>query len=100
MLPVVRKLKIMKYGLNELNNREFRSNIVSNCQEDREAMMKAQQLLQNLSSTEEQSYMDKTYDDNIKYLFSVIKHRSLQQATNQLKDDSRNWHTDPELIGK
>ncbi|KAK6779978.1 hypothetical protein RDI58_022162 [Solanum bulbocastanum] len=39
-------------------------------------------------------------DDNTKYFFSVIKYRSLQQATTQLKDDSGNWKTDPEVLVK
>ncbi|WMV25245.1 hypothetical protein MTR67_018630 [Solanum verrucosum] len=126
MLQVVRKLKIMKYGLKELNNQDFRS-IVCDCQEDREAMMKAQQLLQQdpmyvdyqvnekekYQKFKQTSYKAEIYlqqrskatwikigDDNTKYFFSVIKHRSLQQTTTQLKDDSGNWHTDPEVISK
>lgn len=45
MLQIVRKLKMLKRDLKELNNQVFR-NIVSEAKEDREALQQVQVLLQ------------------------------------------------------
>ncbi|XP_060210448.1 uncharacterized protein LOC132637368 [Lycium barbarum] len=113
MWKVVRKLKLLKKSLKELNTQDFR-NIVTEAVEDKIALDKAQEKLQadplNMLLQQEEraqytkyrhtSYMAEMFlqqqskatwlklgDDCTKYFFAVIRHRRLQQAITQLKDD-------------
>nr|XP_009594786.1 uncharacterized protein LOC104091210 [Nicotiana tomentosiformis] len=117
MLRAVRKLKLLKKTLRVLNKNFFK-NIEDEVKEDREALLQVQKQLQliptdpNVQQEEHQkyqksrhsSYLAEVYlqqkskatwiklgDDNIRYFYSVIKHKRLQQAITQLKDDRDNW---------
>ncbi|XP_070026381.1 uncharacterized protein LOC142182202 [Nicotiana tabacum] len=124
MYQVVQKLKQLKGKLKELNKQHF-SNIVTEAEEDKVSLMQAQTLLQldplnaqfqkdekikfqkfkKSSSLAEMFLQQKSKatwinlgDDNTKYFFSVIKHRKLQQAITQMKDQYGNWQTEQEAI--
>ncbi|KAK6780205.1 hypothetical protein RDI58_022389 [Solanum bulbocastanum] len=124
MFQVVRKMKLLKGALKQLNTQHFR-NILTEAGEDRKALKIAQLYLQaHPSSTEAQqiekeiymkfrqsSYLAEMYlqqqskvtwlrlgDDNTRYFHVVIKYRRLKQTTTQLKIDQGNWQTDPDTI--
>ncbi|XP_059306500.1 uncharacterized protein LOC132057941 [Lycium ferocissimum] len=126
MFKVVKKLKVLKKNLRDLNGQHFR-NILTEADEDRAALNLAQKALQlnpsdlTLQITEREqcqkfrrtSYLAEVYlqqrskttwiklgDDNTRYFFSVIKHRKLQQAILQLKDKNGQLHTDQAAIAE
>lgn len=113
MWKVVRKTKLLKPCLKKLNTQYFR-NIVTEASEDKDALKVVQEKLQtdplNTTLQEEEkvkyekyrptSYMAESFlqqqskvtwlklgDDCTRYFFAVIKHKGLQQAVTQVKDD-------------
>nr|XP_016444822.1 PREDICTED: uncharacterized protein LOC107770069 [Nicotiana tabacum] len=124
MLQVVRKLKLLKRSLKELNGQHFR-NIISEANGNREPLMQIQQALQanpmdqQLQQKEKMKYLEfrrtsylvemflqqkskatwlRLGDYNTKYFFTVIKHRKLQHAITQLHDNQNVLQTDPIAI--
>ncbi|XP_019233350.1 PREDICTED: uncharacterized protein LOC109213958 [Nicotiana attenuata] len=122
MLQIVRKLKLLKslMELMELNGKHFR-NIISEANDNREALIQVQQALQanpidqQLQQEEKMKYLEfrrtsylaemflqqkskanwlRLGDDNTKYFFAVIKHRKLQHAITQLQDNQNVLQTD------
>ncbi|XP_009629900.1 uncharacterized protein LOC107767911 [Nicotiana tabacum] len=126
MYQIVYKLKQLKKSLQELNRQHFR-NILTEANEDREALEKIQKELQlkpgeaRLQAQEKENYQKfrrssylaeifllqrskgkwiKLGDDNTRYFFSVIKHRKLQQAITQLKNKDGQLQTEPDSIAQ
>ncbi|XP_075083268.1 uncharacterized protein LOC142167018 [Nicotiana tabacum] len=114
MYQVVQKLKQLKRKLKELNKQQF-SNIVKqahtllqldplNAQLQEDEKIKFQTFKQSSYLAEmflqqkSKATWIKLGDDNTKYFFSVIKHRKLQQAITQMKDQYGNWKTKQEVI--
>nr|XP_009789138.1 PREDICTED: uncharacterized protein LOC104236821 [Nicotiana sylvestris] len=120
MFQVVKKLKLLKKALKKLNHQHFR-NILVEAEEDRAALNQAQNRLHSDPSNkalQEQetimyhkfrnsSYLAKMFllqrskaswiklgGDNIRYFYSVIRHKRLQQAIIQIKDHHGELTTD------
>ncbi|XP_060183185.1 uncharacterized protein LOC132613154 [Lycium barbarum] len=121
MMQVVKRLKLLKKNLKQLNGQYCR-NIIKGAEEDRAVLKQAQAQLQTQPRNpeyqkieresylrfKESSYLAEVYlqqqskvnwlrlgDDNTRYFFSVLKHQRLKQATTQIKDGQGNWKTDP-----
>ncbi|KAH0636487.1 hypothetical protein KY289_036402 [Solanum tuberosum] len=126
MFQVVKSLKGLKKSFQELNREHFR-NIPIEVEEDRMALAEVQKWLhQNpsdiaLQEQEKQkcqrfrksSYLAEVFlqqrskvnwiklgDDNTRYFYSIIKHKRLQQATNQIRDKEGNMQTENTSIAK
>ncbi|XP_016456628.2 uncharacterized protein LOC107780588 [Nicotiana tabacum] len=104
MYQVVQKLKQLKRKLKELNKQQF-CNIVKEADDDKEDEKTKFQKFKKSSLLTEMFLQQKIKttwirlgEDNTKYFFSVIKHRKLQQAITQMKDQHGNWQTDQEAI--
>lgn len=123
MFQIVSMLKLLNHSLKELN-KQVSSSIVTEANEDREALEKLPKALQavlgdlTLQQMEKVKYQQfkrssylaefflqqrskatwNTKHDNTKHVFSVIKHRRLQKAITQLHDKHNVLQTDPEAI--
>ncbi|XP_019237733.1 PREDICTED: uncharacterized protein LOC109217895 [Nicotiana attenuata] len=120
MFQVVKKLKLLKKVLKKLNNQHFR-NILTEAEEDRAALNQAQNRLHSDPSNKalqeqetamyqklrKSSYLAEMFllqrskaswiklrDDNIRYFYSVIRHKRLQQTITQIKDQHGELSTD------
>ncbi|XP_019248819.1 PREDICTED: uncharacterized protein LOC109228099 [Nicotiana attenuata] len=120
MFQVVKKLKLLKKALKKLNQQHFR-NILKKAEEDRAALNQAHnrlyfdpsnKALQEQETTMYQKFRNSSYlaemfllqrskaswiklgDDNTRYFYSVIRHKRLQQAITQIKDQNGELATD------
>ncbi|XP_019262934.1 PREDICTED: uncharacterized protein LOC109240719 [Nicotiana attenuata] len=120
MFQVVKKLKLLKKALKKLNQQHFR-NILTEAEEDRAALNQVQNRLHSDPSNKAlqeqeiamyQKFRNSSYlaemfllqrskarwiklgDDNTRYFYSVIRHKRLQQAMTQIKDQHGELATD------
>ncbi|XP_016451062.1 uncharacterized protein LOC107775794 [Nicotiana tabacum] len=120
MFQIVKKLKIQKKALKKLNQQHFR-NILAEAEDDRAVLSQAQNRLHvdpsSVTLQEQEkamyqkfrksSYLAKLFlqqrskaswsklgDENTRYFYSVIKHKRLQQAITQIKDQTGAVQTD------
>lgn len=124
MFQIVKKMKLLKQNLKEVNKNQC-SNIIKEETDDREALEQAQiamqlrpgdQALQLLEKEKYQKFRQSSYlaeiflqqrskatwlrlgDDDTKYIFSIIKHKRLQQEITQLMDKDDVIQTNPRVI--
>ncbi|KAK4719178.1 hypothetical protein R3W88_017516 [Solanum pinnatisectum] len=89
MLNFVKKLKMLKKVLRNLNTCHFR-NIIDEANEDRlkyHKLRRSSYLAELFLQQRSKVNWLKLGDDNTSYFYSVIKYRGLKQATTQLKDE-------------
>ncbi|KAK4721247.1 hypothetical protein R3W88_011480 [Solanum pinnatisectum] len=126
LFKVVKKLKCLKKSLKQLNGQHFR-NILTEADEDRDRLKQVQKTLQSsptdliLQQQERElhkkfrrsSYLAEVFleqrskaswiklgDDNTSYLYSIIKHKKLQDGVTQLKNSQDVLQTDYKMIAE
>ncbi|XP_009784857.2 uncharacterized protein LOC107804402 [Nicotiana tabacum] len=126
ILRVVKRLRLLKKGLKQLNSKYFKD-LVNEVDDSREELRRVQEKMQanpldkGMQKKEREvyqqfrriSYMAEIYlqqkskanwirlgDDNTMYFYAVIKHRRMKLATTQIREKQGKWQSDPDDIAQ